>query len=81
MALFDDIGNYLYRIRVSALSVCFLYDVAGVNHCVGGQFTRNRNQAVAAHCFDGGPGVCILLKAGIQDGIRNLVAYLVRVAN
>src|SRR3989339_317719 len=78
--LFDDLRDHLQLIIITDVFINLPGDRGRVKIRVSRDLAPDQKQTVAAESLDRDPGGRILPKAGVQTGVRDLVADLVRVS-
>ena len=69
-----------FRTRVADVADNFAREVGKIDVCSGGDLTGNHNQAGGNQGLAAYAALGVVLQNCIEDGVRNLVGYLVRMA-
>jgi hypothetical protein len=75
LAVEADLGRVIANVEDDLADDLFVVDGGG-----GGDFTGHNGHAGFDQGFAGHAGVLVLGNDGVEDGVRNLVGHLVRVA-
>ena len=69
-----------FRVYVTDILDGLAGNLLVVDYCLGGNFAGNHDESCVYQCFAGYAAFGILREAGVEDGVRNLVANFVWVS-